>query len=240
MTTNLSPTLILFDIDGTLLLPRGCGRAAFVRTLAELYSVPPDMMQTMDFGGKTDWQLLLEVLVPVGYTPAEIQASIPAFVDMLARHLAAIIPDYEVQALPGALDLVESLRHDPRARLGLVTGNTGVTAPIKLRAAGFDPAAFPIGAFGHEAADRASLPPLAMQRARDYWGIAFPAGRVVIVGDTPADVHCARPIRARSVAVLTGFATREALVAAMPDVLLDDLSNRAAVEEALFGANEHG
>jgi phosphoglycolate phosphatase-like HAD superfamily hydrolase len=87
---------------------------------------------------------------------------------------------------------------------------------------------------------RADLPPLAVQRARDYWGGVFPAGRVVIVGDTPADVYCARPIRARSVAVLTGFATREALVAAMPDVLLDDLTDRAVVEEALFGANEHG
>jgi phosphoglycolate phosphatase len=108
--------------------------------------------------------------------------------------------------------------------LGIVTGNVSLTAPVKLRAAGFDPAWFPIGAYGSEALERNDLPALALERACRFCGHHLTPTDVTIIGDTEADIACARAIGARAVAVTTGFTSREALAAAQPDHLLDDLS----------------
>lgn len=235
MVTAEQPTLVLFDIDGTLLHSNGSGRAAFMAALREVFELTQDVAG-LRFAGATDRSVLYEALGPLGFAPAAVDARLPAFSAAMARQLAAIIADFAVQALPGALALVRDLYADPRARLGLVTGNVGLTAPIKLRAAGFDPAHFPVGAYGDEAADRSDLPPLAVQRAAVYWGHAFAAPRIVIIGDTPNDVICARSVGARALAVLTGGeASRAALAAAAPAAILPDLTDRALVEAAIFG-----
>ncbi len=233
------PTLVLFDIDGTLLASDSAGRAAFELALAELFGLSA-AMDGIKFAGTTDWRILEQVLLPLGYTPADVAASVPAFAEALARHLSAIIPRYRVRPLPGALALVNALAADPRARLGLVTGNMALSVPIKLRAAGFDPAHFPIGAYGHEAVDRSALPPLALSRARAFWRQDFPPERIVIVGDTANDVICARSVGGRALAVLTGPADREALARENPYAILEDLSDRQAVEAILFGEGGDG
>ncbi len=236
---NQQPTLILFDIDGTLLTSDSLGRAAFDRALVEMFGIP-DALREVSFAGATDLQVLDYVLLPRGYTPAEVRALIDAFGEVLARHLAALTERHAVQPLPGTLALVMALAADPRARLGLVTGNVHQTVPVKLRAAGFDPACFPVGAFGHESADRNRLPPLAVQRARDYWAVDFAPERVVIVGDTPSDVICARSVGGRALAVLTGFSTRAALEQAAPYAILEDLTDLRAVEAVVFGRAGNG
>lgn len=237
MTTSL-PTLILFDIDGTLLLSDGSGRAAVEVALRDVFNYTGDQTRRLRFAGNTDRQILLETLVPFGYTPEAIIARLPEFSRVMAEALETIICEHHVYPLPGALELVARLTQDPRARLGLLTGNLAATAPIKLRAAGFNPDDFPIGAFGHEAADRSDLPPLAVQRAEAHWGETFPPERIVIVGDTPNDVICARSVRARTLAVLTGPSShREKIAAELPDVILADLTDHAAVEAALFGGS---
>ncbi len=233
------PTLVLFDIDGTLLASDSAGRAAFELALAELFHLS-HAMDGISFAGSTDWRILEQVLLPAGYSRAEVAASVPAFAEALARHLQAIIPRYRVRALPGTLALVEALAVDPRARLGLVTGNMALSVPIKLRAAGFDPAHFPVGAYGHEAADRNALPPLAVSRARAYWRQDFPPERIVIVGDTANDVICARSVGGRALAVLTGPASREEVAREKPYAILEDLADRRAVEAILFGEGGDG
>jgi phosphoglycolate phosphatase len=229
-----APTLILFDIDGTLLSADRSGRAAFELALRELLDLE-DNTARISFAGKTDWQVLLDLLVPLGYSEGDIAGLLPEFARLLAEKLASIIDQHRVVALPGALALVESLAHDPRARLGLVTGNVSHSVPIKLRAAGFDPAYFPVGAFGNESANRNDLPPLALRRAVDYWQVDFTPERIVVVGDTPNDVICARAVGARALAVLTGALRRDVLAAEAPHAILDDLTDHDAVRVVLFG-----
>lgn len=229
-----APTLILFDIDGTLLSADRSGRAAFELALRELLGLENYASQ-IDFAGKTDWQVLIDLLVPLGYSLAEIAGLLPEFARILGEKLAEIIHRHQVVALPGALALVESLAQDPRARLGLVTGNVSQSVPIKLRAAGFDPARFPVGAFGDESANRSDLPPLALRRATEYWQVPFPPERIVVVGDTPNDVICARAVGGRALAVLTGALRREVLAAEEPHAILDDLTDHDTVRVVLFG-----
>ncbi len=237
--TDLQPTLILFDIDGTLLRSDGCGRVAVECALDELFGFK-EPTHHVEYAGKTDWQILLDILVPLGYASEAVEAMVPRFAGAVADHLTRVIAAHNVVALPGALELVRDLFQDPAAYLGLVTGNTAKTAPIKLQAAGFEPAWFGVGAFGDESANRNDLPPLAVERARIRWGIDFAPDRVVIVGDTVHDVVSARAVGARAVAVLTGPRGRTEIAAELPYSILDDLSDHSLVKAALFGEACYG
>lgn len=215
--------LLLFDIDGTLLRTNGAGRESTRRALIEIYGTEGDL-SSFHFGGRTDWQIVLDLLAGTGLAEDEIVERLPAYHDAIARHLREVIAGFPVEACPSAVEVVQALHQRPEVALGLVTGNVGSTAPVKLSAAGFDPAWFPVGAFGHEAKVREALPPLAMQRANAHFAADFVPARVIVIGDTPADVACARATGAHAVAVNTGFEGRAVLEAAEPDVLLEDLS----------------
>jgi phosphoglycolate phosphatase-like HAD superfamily hydrolase len=214
--------LVLFDIDGTLLITRGAGRESTRLALLEVFGTE-STIATHHFGGKTDRYTLLELLGREGFTEAEIEARLPLYEASIARHLSAIIHDYTVDPCPGALDVVAELRRRRLPVIGILTGNVSTTAPIKLRAAGFDPAWFPVGAYGSEAVDRNLLPFLAVERAERLIGGKIDPQEVTIIGDTPADVACARALGAVAVAVGTGFSDLDELRATGPDYFIEDM-----------------
>lgn len=215
--------LILFDIDGTLMLPKGAGRASTKLAMMEIFKTAGGI-DDHHFGGKTDWQTLLDLMGAEGFSSHDIQRLMPEYEAVVARHLEAIIPDYPIETCPGALEAVHEVRRREGLIPGIVTGNVSSTAPIKLRAAGFDPSWFSVGAYGSEAADRNDLPPLALRRAEKLTGRRIAPEQVVVIGDTPADIACARALGAVAVAVATGYTPREELTAAQPDYFLDDLT----------------
>jgi phosphoglycolate phosphatase len=216
-------SLILFDIDGTLLWPKGAGRTSTRLAMLEVFG-EVGQIESHYFGGKTDWSTLLDLLGGT-FPPEEIERRMPDYQQAAARHLSAVIGNFPVQPCPAAHDTVAETRR--RGLLaGIVTGNVQATAPIKLRTAGFDPDWFPVGAYGSEHPDRNRLPALALQRAEQHLGRRIAPQEVVVVGDTAADVACARALGAIAVAVRTGYATAPGeLDAAAPDYLLDDLSS---------------
>lgn len=215
--------LVLFDIDGTLLISRGIGREAKRQAMLECFGRTGDLDNHV-FGGKTDWRIVAELLAPYGVSSADVGRAMPAYETVMARRMRAIRGRYQAEAIPDALELVGALRKRDNTLVGLVTGNTSKTAAIKLEMAGFDPTWFPIGAFGNESAERDDLTRLALQRARDLAGSAIKGGDVAVIGDTPDDIQSARAIDAIAVAVCTGYVTRDKLIAADPDFLLADLS----------------
>ncbi|MCB9454182.1 MAG: HAD hydrolase-like protein [Anaerolineaceae bacterium] len=215
--------LILFDIDGTLLWPKGAGRESTRAAMREVFG-SEGSLNDHHFGGKTDWFTLAELLRESGHTADDIGRRMPEYEQVIAHHLGNMIGDFPIAPCPGALDLVRELITRNWLLLGLITGNVSTTAPLKLRAAGFDPAWFAVGAYGSESTNRNDLPFLALERAEQLRGHPIAAQSVIIVGDTPADVACARAVGAVSVAVNTGFSSRESLEATQPDYLLDDLT----------------
>ncbi|MBZ0294940.1 MAG: HAD hydrolase-like protein, partial [Anaerolineae bacterium] len=182
------------------------------------------MIESLHFGGKTDWGILYEVLACEGHTIESIGALMQHYEQALERAMTTILDQYEIWALPGALESITTLRQHPDTLLGIITGNVALTAMLKLKAIGFDPTWFPIGAYGSESIHRNDLPPLALQRAMLHLGRDLLPAQMTIIGDTPADIACAQAVGARSVAVCTGFASREDLIAMQPDLLLDDLT----------------
>lgn len=225
--------LILFDIDGTLLNSGGCGRAATRRALDEVFGAI-GAVDTLAFAGKTDWQIIIESLAGMGIARADIDARLDTYNAAVTRHLSALIGSFPVRACPGAHALIAALKARGDVLLGLVTGNMRGLIPVKLRAAGFDPDDFRVGAYGSDGWQRPMLPPLALARAEALAGQPFAPERVVIIGDTPGDVACAQSIRARTLAVATGPFTAAELRACGPTYVFESLAETGAVLDALF------
>jgi phosphoglycolate phosphatase-like HAD superfamily hydrolase len=230
--------LILFDIDGTLLWTDGAGRRAIHRALLdETGTAGP--IEGYRFDGKTDPQIVRELLTLARHPEAESADRVAAVCDRYVELLNAELdkPSQATRVFPGVTELLTALRpHEAagRALVGLLTGNVERGAALKLRSAGIDPARFAVGAFGSDSHRRADLPGLAAERAARRTGVPFTGADVVIVGDTPDDVACGRPIGARAVAVATGFYGVEALRATGAAHVFADLGDTAAVLGALF------
>jgi phosphoglycolate phosphatase len=228
--------LVLFDIDGTLLDSGGCGRAAIRLAMQEVFDTM-GTLDTVNFAGKTDWQILLESLEPAGFSTQHVQAQLERYQLVMARHLTQIVGQFPVTPCVGALEVVTALREHPQAVVGLVTGNAAALVPIKLRAAGYDPADFKVGAYGSEGWDRSMLPPLALSRARAYSGASFAPEQIVIIGDTPGDITCAASIGARTIAVATGPYSVSQLREYRPDHVFETMADTQAVLSAIFENN---
>jgi phosphoglycolate phosphatase len=229
--------LILFDIDGTLLWTDGAGRRAIHRALERTGA--PGVVPGYRLDGKTDPQIVRELLAVGGHPEAEsgplVQEICRSYVSFLAEELAR--PGYTTRIMPGVFDVLDALEaYEARgeALVGLLTGNVADGAALKLRAAGIDPARFAVGAFGADGHHRPDLPPVARDRASTHTGRTVAGEDLVIIGDTPADVACGRPIGARAVAVATGSYTVEALRATGADHVFGDLADTEAVLTALF------
>jgi phosphoglycolate phosphatase len=232
----MTRTLVLFDIDGTLLLTSGAGRRAITAALADRLG-NGDAWRRIRFDGKTDPQIVRELLEAAGDPSADDPSVIAAVCERYVVHLEEELARSpgDTRLLPGVSPLLDRLEARGDVVLGLLTGNVVRGAGLKLRAGGLDPARFQVGAYGSDSAHRPDLPAIAATRAAPLFG-GTPAGQtVVIVGDTPADVTCGRAIGARAVAVATGSYAVNALAEAGAHAAFVDLSDTDAVLEALLG-----
>jgi len=228
--------LVLFDIDGTILLTAGAGRRAICAALAEEVK-DTSAFEGIRFDGKTDPQIVAEMLEAAGQPePREsprVRSICERYVELLARELER--PTTRTTLMPGVGRLLDRLEAAPDVVLGLLTGNLAEGAALKLRAGGIAPERFRVGAYGSDAAHRPDLPPIAARRAEPIFGRVPRGPEVVIIGDTPADVACGAGIAARAVAVATGGYSVADLAACEPHAVFADLSGTEAVLEAILG-----
>lgn len=216
--------LVLWDVDGTLLSARGAGRRALARALERVYGTAGHI-DGYDFRGKTDPRIVLDLMGAAGLAPDAIRAGFDQCFELYACGLAEEIGDGgSVKLLPGVADLVRRLDGMRGILQGLLTGNIQEGARIKLEPTGLQ-RFFRTGAYGSDHADRRLLPSLAARRAEALVGHRFAPADVLVIGDTPLDVECARAFGAVAVAVATGFHPREELAALGPDLLFDDFAD---------------
>ncbi len=216
--------LILFDIDGTLLSAGRAPRRAFRRALMEYFDTEGEAA-TDRFAGKTDPQILHDLMIAAGFDAAHVDERMDDFFTFyLTRLEVELESETRHRLYPGVEELIPALAADPRVVLGLVTGNMKAGARIKLDHFGLWDA-FAVGAFGSDDRVRNHLVPIAVERARERTGRAFRGTEVVVVGDTPADVACARAGGALAVAVATGVFSAGELAPHDPDILLESLAD---------------
>ena len=215
--------LVLFDIDGTLVLTKGAGRRALGAALLRVYGTT-GLIDGYDFRGKTDPRIVADLMGAAGLAPEVIHAGLTDCFEAYARRLVGEIGDGEcVTLLPGVADLVRRLDAAEGVVLGLLTGNIEEGARIKLAPTGLWPY-FRTGAYGSDHGDRRRLPSLAARRAQALTGHTFRPEDVLVIGDTPLDIECARAFGAVAVAVATGFHPYAELEAEEPDLLFESFA----------------
>ena len=228
--------LVLFDIDGTILLSGGAGRRALIRVMTETVG-DLHAFGRVRFDGKTDLQIIVELLQEAGLEHHDddplVEALSDKYLDILEAELAS--PEAPLPALmPGVAELLDVLHEDARVTVGLLTGNLAKGANLKLRSVGIDPARFAVGAYGSDSSHRPNLPAIAAKRAEPYFGRVPTGDDIVIIGDTPADVTCGMAIGARAIAVATGNYGVTDLTAAGAYLVVEDLADTAPVIDAIF------
>jgi phosphoglycolate phosphatase-like HAD superfamily hydrolase len=219
--------LVLFDIDGTLVHSGRAGVQAFAKTFATGFNAP-DGVEKIRFAGRTDINLVREFFgfhgIPA--TPENFER----FFDHYVFWLDHIIAQSHGGPCEGAREFLDGLRALPRPPLlGLLTGNIRLGAEIKLRR--FDLwDVFETGAFADDSEDRNRIAAVARERGRRVLGGTLSGGEIVVVGDTPLDIRCARAIGAKMLAVATGGATLDELRRHQPDWAVGDLTRVSARE----------
>jgi phosphoglycolate phosphatase len=222
-------TLILFDIDGTLVLTGGAGGRAMSLAFEEVFAIA-NAFDGMTMAGRTDAWILTDAVAAHRIPPDS--PHLPRFRDAYVRHLAVELEKPGVARkglMPGVRELLDALAPRDDVYLALLTGNYEAGARLKLEY--FDLwKYFSCGAFGDDAPHRNVLVPKALSKVAACGGPAFGPADTIVIGDTPLDVGCARHVGARSVGVATGSHSIEELRAAGADAVLKDLSD---TEEAV-------
>ncbi len=213
-------SLVLFDIDGTLVRRAGPHhRQALVHAVRKVTGLD-STTDGIPVQGMLDPDILAIMLRRAGAPASQVRRALPEIVWSAERYYLRVCPGLEDKRCPGAAPLLERLARNG-ALLGLVTGNLTRIGWRKLERACLS-GHFRFGAFGEMAKTRAGLAKIAVRQARQSAWIG-PDTPVSLVGDSPADVEAARRNGIRSIAVMTGITPPEELIAAQPDILLKDL-----------------
>ncbi len=205
--------LVLFDIDGTLLKTRGAGREALDDAFRKVHGWA-NATEGVHIGGSTDGKICQDVGEKFAAT-----VDIPAVQAVYLARLAERLGDRSrTTVCPGVFEVLGALQG--HAHVALLTGNWEAGAALKLAAADLH-STFDWGAYADDAVDRNHLLPIARRRAITR---GLSPTRFIVIGDTPADVACARAGDGEVIAVGTGFAEPGELEACKPDLLVVDLA----------------
>ncbi len=213
-------TLILFDIDGTLLSAKGAGSRALTRALFHHYGVE-NALDGLRLDGKTDPLIVREALQKKGFEHrfegalnADFRSVYAAF---LREELQRCI---EFRVLPGVVELLAWIRQSNRFQIGLATGNVEEGAWLKVEKACLQ-TSFAFGGFGSDAENRTQVVLKAIERARALGDSR--SSRVIVVGDTPRDILHGREAGAETVAVATGHYSLPELRGHNPTLAVESL-----------------
>jgi phosphoglycolate phosphatase len=228
--------LVLFDIDGTLLNSEGLGRASMRLALGSIFGSPGNPAYRYD--GKTDKQIVRDVMRLEGHSDEHIDSRMEKLIEIYLEGLRDGVESgkFNVRPLDGVVELLDALEPREDVVLGLLTGNVETGARTKLRAAGIDPDRFRVNAFGSDHEHRPELPAVAQRRAGEVLGLEIAGGRMVVIGDTPADIACGRSLGAKAIGVASGHYTVEQLQEHDPYAVFPSLKNTRQVLEKIVNA----
>ncbi|MBA3338748.1 MAG: haloacid dehalogenase-like hydrolase [Geodermatophilaceae bacterium] len=225
-------TLVLWDIDHTLIETRGVGGELYQAAFEEITGRKLERMP--EITGRTELTILAETLKLHGIEPGT---------EYAAKYTEALARQYEQhgdelrqrgQVLPGAKEALVALSRRPTVVQAALTGNLRAVAMTKLRVFELDQYIdFEVSAYGDDEVDRTKLVVRAQQRATARHGTRFNRRNTVIVGDSPSDVETGLEGGARVIAVASGRTSAEELRKAGATTVLNDLVNTPSLARAV-------
>ena len=217
--------LLLFDVDGTLLLSGGAGMRAFYRAFQQVYQVVVDR-EVIRPDGRTDPWIAREMLAHFGleerWSEPTRNALFCAYLEMLEEEMSLVAASGALRVLPGVVDLLQTLTRQPDFALGLATGNLERGTQIKLRHAGLD-GYFRYGGFGSDSDDRTELIRLGISRGTRLCA-PEPVEAAFVIGDTPLDIVHGHQAGVRVLAVASAKYSITDMEPYRPEMLVPDLS----------------
>jgi len=217
--------LVLFDIDGTLILTGGAGMRAFFRAFERVFRIPVKN-EVIRPDGKTDPLIAKELLEFFGqrsrWTGESSAALFSAYLELLEEEMALARARDSIKVLPGVSELLRVLAPNRKFALGLVTGNLEGGAHIKLEASGLREY-FQFGGYGSDSEDRTELIRFAIRRGA---GIVAPepVDASIVIGDTPLDIIHGHAAGASVIAVASARYSVADLKPHRPDLLVPSLA----------------
>jgi phosphoglycolate phosphatase len=215
-------TLLLFDIDGTLLQVDDATRQAINKTFGEIFKLK-NPQQNVHFAGRTDLGIFKDIAVALLGRPfkdGELEQVADRYLELLPGELDRRL----FRIMPGVTQLLPLLAARKDIILGLETGNLEKAAYMKLKRGGFD-RYFALGGFGSDSEERAEFVRLAITRARNLNHSTIADERIFLIGDSPFDIIAGRKAGIKTIAICTGHADKNTLLAESPTCLFADLSD---------------
>lgn len=232
---HLPPTLVLWDVDGTLIENGGVSKQNYALAFEILTGGPALAPPITE--GRTDFEIMRDLLADNGVDPTafvSVAEFEPALTEAMRRNTTKLRE--RGQVLAGAEAALVELDSTPNVVQSVLTGNIATNARAKLAAFGLDRLLdLAVGGYGSDDALRSRLVDVARRKVAAAYGIAFGKGSTILIGDTPLDVQAARDGGAKVIAVATGKSTQEELSAAGADATLPDLQDLATLMETLVG-----
>lgn len=231
---NKGKTLLLFDIDGTILRMKNYrSYHIFSALFRRRFSADLHPHDLPSFSGKTDLQILFETSKLCGIDFSIIQNDIDSIWKELLNDFKLHCHPGNMLLMPGAEQLLSTLANDDNYQLALVTGNFAANAYLKLSVFGLG-RLFPFGAFGSDSADRNDLPGLAILRGNQFAGAEqFSLSNAIIIGDSHLDVACAKSNNIPCLAVATGSHSHEQLEELGADRVLTSFADESSTIDEL-------
>ena len=219
--SSMTRKVIFFDIDGTLLSTGGAGQLAMESALIDEFSIDFPFEGVLT-AGRTDRGITNEIFERYGFDNTSENRE--RFRDAYLSRLSESLEQAPGLLLPEVRPLLDRLHAIDEIELALLTGNYAEGAWIKLRHYQLD-GYFSYGGFGDHNANRNDVARAAFNIAQQALGHNIETGNAMVIGDTPADIECARAIGASAVAVATGVYSADELTPHDADLLCHDFSD---------------
>lgn len=219
--------LILFDVDQTLVDALEHHEFAFRKAFKEVFNVDAELTE-INFYGKTVPNIIRELAGLKGIPNDAIESKLKETIGRVEHFFSESVKKGKIKVLPGVRELLEKLKRSGHF-LGIVTGNPeGITQSILEKGKIKD--YFDIFVYGSEGKDRVELVAMAISRAERKFGKKFLGKDVAIVGDSVHDIESGKPFGALTIAVNTGFHSKEELMKQAPDYIFRDLTDPKILE----------
>jgi phosphoglycolate phosphatase len=225
IVAHLPSTLVLWDVDHTLIENGGVSKATYALAFELLTGHVPSVRPATD--GRTDFEIMRELL-SANSVDTEKYVEIAQFEGVLVEAMERNVSQLPQRGhiLPGIIEALTALSVIPTVVQSVLTGNIASNARAKLRA--FDLNRWvdlDVGGFGSDGTIRSKLVDTARQKVLKKYGMTFDESSTIIIGDTPLDVKAARDGGAKIIAVATGVYSTSQLIDAGADVTLDCLAD---------------
>ena len=233
MVATVPNSLVLFDIDGTLLRAGDpAHQQAFVEAFEEVYGLPVTL-EGVQLAGALDANIARTLFELHEVDLNDAHSLLDQMMSSMGTRYRKSVLEIELRErlLPGVTDAITACAVQGW-ETGVLTGNARSVAYAKLERAGLSDLLV-TGAFGDSARERAHLVEVAIAAAREATGFEFAPERTVLVGDTPHDIRAARESGSLVLAVATGRFDVHALAQHEPDALLSDLGDTQAFVQAV-------